>query len=127
MLGMCEEANAAIFNALREAKWPKLENLLIGGPNMPDEWVFQLAGILEGGAGGNLRSLRLYCPPDESLRELGRVLRDGACPKLRSLRILPPLLSMEKEVRALLQERCFTTIKEVGALLKERYIRTNRD
>ena len=116
----CEQAGTAIFDALRDGKWPKLEKLEIKRHKTPDEWGLRLAAILEGGAGGNLRRLALYDVPDAIVRELGRVLHEGACPKLRSLGVyVLPVGAVTYEAT--------DCIKEVRALLRERGIRVNHD
>ena len=118
---MGEQADTAIFDALREEKWPKLEKLKIEGHNIVNnECVFRLAGILEGGGGGNLRSLEVYgVPDDESVHVLGRVLHEGACPKLRSLYVH----LREEGARATEERSC---VEEVRALLRQKGIRVNR-
>ena len=112
IINTCEQAGTAIFEALREGKWSKLEDLEIGSPDLPDEWGLPLAGILEGGAGGTLRSLTMYEGSDETVRELGRVLHEGACPKMRSLAV-----DVRSEGADIWEER--GCIKEVRALLRE--------
>ena len=41
-----------------------------------------LANVLHGGAGSNLREINVYCDSIDNFREIGLVLREGACPKL---------------------------------------------
>lgn len=75
----------AVLDALRENKWPKLEDLNVNTGWFPEDFNIRIAKALEGGAGSNLGRLEVLCDSVESVREVGRVLCGGACPKLRSL------------------------------------------
>ena len=76
---------AAVLEALREDKWPKLEELKVDVECLPEGFGRNLAEILQGGAGSNLEVIEVSCDSLESLGEVVRVLREGACPKLRWL------------------------------------------
>ena len=80
--GENDEATQALLDALREGKCQKLETLDM--PRYPD-WCGELADVLEGGAGANLKDLHVSFCSVATMKELVRVLIGGACPKLRSL------------------------------------------
>ena len=115
----CVRKLIAIVDGLRGAKWPKLEKLKIGGRDMAtNEWGFYLAGISEGGAGGDLRSLVVYEISDETVHELGRVLHKSACPKLRLLDVRIGNVSGVAFGES-------SPVKRIASLLRRRGIRTS--
>ena len=74
----------AVLDALRENKWPKLEELSMPAC-VPEGFNSNLGTTLQRGAGSNLRCIEVSYDSLESMHDFARVLCEGACPKLQSV------------------------------------------